>query len=107
MWLHQNVGRLFLLSPAEASRTSVFAATGDEVAGVGQGEETCVMMHAVREKMGVEERFVRERDVEELWRVTVKAAGVTDEERNSFCRTGARWEVEKVEGSSVHVSKDD
>lgn len=107
MWLHQNVGRLFLLSPAEASRTSVFAAISDEVAGVGQGKEKCVMMHAVREKMDVEERFVREKDVEELWGVTVKAAGVTDEERHCFCRTGARWEVEKVEDSSVYESKDD
>jgi NAD(P)-dependent dehydrogenase (short-subunit alcohol dehydrogenase family) len=86
MWmrLHKSVGAAFLLSPEEASRTSVYAAAADEMADVTPD----TVLHAVRKVKHVPERLVEREDVERLWRVTLAAAKVSDDELAAFCDSG-------------------
>lgn len=72
MWLHQNVGQLFLLSTAESARTSVYVAGAKELAS-----ETGKIFHRVWHTMHMPERLLAEDDVERLWHVTLKMAGMT------------------------------
>lgn len=84
MGLHKRVGAAFLLSAAEASRTSVYAAAADEAAGATPDG----VLHAVRKVLKVPERLLRRADVERLWHLTLEAAGVSDAELDAFCRAG-------------------
>lgn len=75
MWLHQNVGNLFLLSTAESARTSVYIAGAKEAA-----RKTGNIFHRVWHAMHVPDRLLADDDVEQLWRVTLETAGVTEKD---------------------------
>lgn len=72
MWLHQNVGKLFLLSTAESARTSVYVAGASELAS-----QTGKIFHRVWHTMQIPEHLLAEDDVESLWEVTLRMAEVT------------------------------
>lgn len=79
MTLHKKVGRAFLLSPKEASRTSVYAAAASEAA------ETTTVFYAVRRTLSVPKRLLAPEDVERLWEITLKDASVSEQETKAFC----------------------
>lgn len=81
MWLHKNVGGLFLLSTAESARTSVYVAGAEEVDG-------CMgtLFHRVWQTLPVEGRFVEKGDVQQLWDETLSRAGMSSSEVESLLR---------------------
>ncbi|KAI0566580.1 Retinol Dehydrogenase [Gracilaria domingensis] len=72
MTLHQQVGKLFLLSVAESARTSVF------VAGAVEAQQGGNLFHRVDQLVHIPSRLVTDADVECLWEVTLAAAEVKD-----------------------------
>lgn len=93
MTLHQKVGQLFLLSPSEAARTTVYVAGAREVQGVS-GE----LFHRVWHKMELPQRLLREEDIERVWKLTLHHAGVTDNDLQLL-----RQEADKGEGNIALV----
>jgi NAD(P)-dependent dehydrogenase (short-subunit alcohol dehydrogenase family) len=84
MTLHKRVGALFLLSPREAARTSVYAAASDEAAKVA-GEP---VFHAIDHTIDVPERLVSVEDQETLWEITMHAVGLRPDEQTKICAAG-------------------
>lgn len=70
MTLHKRVGALFLLSPREAARTSVYAAAAVEVGG-----ESGRVFHAINRTLDVPAHLAEQGDAELLWDVSIEAAG--------------------------------
>lgn len=91
MWLHQNVGKFFLLSTAESARTSVYVAGAKEI-----GKDTGHMFHRVWHKMEIPERLLDEEDVERLWEVTLAMAEVRTEDLDTLTRIALAHGVDKT-----------
>ena len=78
MWLHQNVGRLFLLSPRTAARTSVYAAAWeifDDDTRFKGGE----LLHAIRRTIVLPHRLLNNDDADWMWEETLKMIDMTEQ----------------------------
>lgn len=89
MWLHQNIGKFFLLNTIESARTSVYVAGAKEIAN-----ESGHIFHRVWHKMAIPERLLNDKDVEHLWEVTLRMAKVTVEDMDSLIRIGREHKID-------------
>lgn len=85
--LHKRIGCLFLLSPREASRTTVFAAAADD------GAKPNAVFHAVHRTLPVPERLVLGPDVDKLWDMTMSLASISAAEKVSFREAGGVLDI--------------
>lgn len=79
MTLHKNVGQLFLLNVEQSARTSVYVAGLEKGEGIEGAvyERVCEVAH-------IPETLLDDKDVEQLWKVTLDLAGVTDEDLRQY-----------------------
>lgn len=75
MWLHQNIGQAFLLSPEEAARTTAWIAACQP-----PQQPNASLWHRVWKQLNIPQRLITDQQIEQLWDATMEWANITDDE---------------------------
>lgn len=80
MWLHQNLGRMTLISPRIGARTTVYAAAAPLDDPALLSARGGVLLHAVKHRIEMPSHLVNDDDSEWMWYATLKMIAMSEHE---------------------------